>query len=34
MRARNPCLFLRFRLCGLYVGFPMCLSLQRTRQRR
>jgi hypothetical protein len=23
IRARNPCLFFRFRLCGRYVGIPM-----------
>ena len=23
IRARNPCLFFRLRLCGRYVGFPM-----------
>lgn len=25
MRARKPCLFLRFRLCGLYVGCPISI---------
>lgn len=26
IRARNPCLFFRLRLRGLYVGFPICVS--------
>lgn len=30
MRARKPCLFFRFRLCGRYVGIPM-LRLRRVK---
>src|SRR5690606_38593368 len=29
IRARNPCLFLRLRLCGRYVGMPM-VHLEQT----
>jgi hypothetical protein len=30
IRARKPCLFFRFRLCGRYVGIPM-MRLRRMK---